>query len=105
MFVDVLTQVDDSTQIIFRFSHQLIVFVPGHRNVYGTQGDKKNAAILTRYLRRELASLAMTDGEAVLKGESWSEDGSPVRRASIKFSVLYIVNTLWSIADIRQADI
>jgi len=38
------------------------------RNVYGTQGDKKNAAILTRYLRRELASLAMTDGEAVLKG-------------------------------------
>lgn len=39
-----------------------------YRNVYGSQGDKADAAILAAYMRRELASLHLTDGEAVLKG-------------------------------------
>lgn len=39
-----------------------------YRNVFAGQGDKADAAVLATYLRRELASLHMTDGEALLKG-------------------------------------
>eukprot|EP00238_Polyblepharides_amylifera_P011004 CAMPEP_0196594464 /NCGR_PEP_ID=MMETSP1081-20130531/78471_1 /TAXON_ID=36882 /ORGANISM="Pyramimonas amylifera, Strain CCMP720" /LENGTH=213 /DNA_ID=CAMNT_0041918745 /DNA_START=433 /DNA_END=1074 /DNA_ORIENTATION=+ len=39
-----------------------------HRNVYGDEGDRKRAAICALYMRRELASLAMTDGDAIQRG-------------------------------------
>lgn len=38
------------------------------RNVYGSQGNKTDAALLATYLRRERASLHMTNSEAVFKG-------------------------------------
>ncbi|GMH42221.1 hypothetical protein BSKO_10140 [Bryopsis sp. KO-2023] len=39
------------------------------RNVYGKEGSMRDAKRLERYLRREIACLAMTDSEAVLGGQ------------------------------------
>lgn len=38
------------------------------RNVYGSEGEKRGAITLASYVRRELASLNMTDSKAVLNG-------------------------------------
>jgi len=38
------------------------------RNVYGAEGDKAGAVACAKYLRRELASISLTDGTAVLNG-------------------------------------
>jgi hypothetical protein len=38
------------------------------RNVYGAEGDKAGAVACAKYLRRELASISLTDGKAILNG-------------------------------------
>ena len=39
------------------------------KNVFAGEGDRQAAAALARYVRRELASLEMTDLDAVLIGD------------------------------------